>query len=254
MRTKRLKAIYKWLLVCVMTAGLGIMGGTYAVWTDSLTVEGKLSTGKFDLFIKDQEPTLHLVDENDGIIDIPDNSIRYVLTDGKKGVNIFMEGSLPAELLEGNYIRIQFSMEKDENSTVDEVRIKEADFQTPDFQVSMKATGVFLAADGKLYEWEDLPGEYKEPLVFDVFRKVWKDGDERKGSLYLGLEEESGNLVARFAETPPAVEVNLEDMEGETERDTDQGDWGILVEYQCEVPFYLDQREADSQNQKLRGK
>lgn len=245
MRTKRLAVICKLLLVCMMAVSLGFMGGTYAVWTDSVTVAGNLTTGVFDMLFQDQEPTVHLVDDSGCIIEIPDISMRYDLVDGKKRVRIFLEGSLPAELLEENYIRIQFSMEKDQNSTFADPGNREADFQSPEFQVSMKAKSVSVVADGNLYERAYLPEEYEEPLVFNVFREILREEEQLNGSLYLGLTEESRSLVAQLTESPPSVEVNLE----EPGRKTGQGDWGILAEYECEIPFYLDQRGADSKHQ-----
>lgn len=247
MRIKRMMIIYKLLLVCTMALGLGIMGGTYAVWTDSVTVAGNLTTGVFDMLFQDQEPTVHLVDDRDCVIEIPGNGMRYELMDGKKGVRIFLEGSLPAELLEGNYIRIQFSMDKNHNGTFADPGLKEVDFQSPELQVSMNAAVVSLVADGNVYECTDLPEEYEEPLVFNVFKRIWREGEELNGSLYLGLTEESSSLVAQLTGSPPSMEVNLEDPRGET----DQGDWGILTEYQCEIPFYLDQSGMDPKHQEL---
>ncbi|WP_185967556.1 SipW-dependent-type signal peptide-containing protein [Clostridium sp. HBUAS56010] len=239
MQTKRKRFLRKWLPLGTVAVGLGIMGGTYAVWTDTTSVTGSATTGIFDMIVGEEDRAACLVDEAGSVIEIPDQSVSYELTNDKKGIRVSFEGGIPAQLLEGNYIKFEFSMEKKEGSTFEDLKPKEADFQIPDFEVSMEASHISLQISGKDHKFEE-QDLYKNPLRFYVFQEIWKETDQLKGSLYMKLTDESQELVTDLIQSYKTVELSAEEAE-----EAEDFDAGIAVTYQCEIPFYLSQNMGE---------
>ncbi len=252
MRTHSLRRSGKLFTLMLLAASMTGVGVTYAGWSDTLTIQTKLTTAVFDMAAKASgEYRVSLV-EPGGRTSVELISVEARTEEDGKSVELLFPEGIPANYLRKGYaLCLSVPLENGKGSFMN-IRRYEPDFTNEWGQVTLQAEEVCLRLDGKIYLAEDggfglgsLLEAYDTPLKLAVYPSFEGEPDAMRGSLYLTLTEES---LGALAGLPEEVEIPAEALElapqgspvravGEESSETN----GVLVRYRCEVPLVMDQ-------------
>lgn len=246
MKKRALPVSGKALLAVAVAASLGVIGISYAAWSDTLHITQKLSTGMFQLaFSQDgQEYAAAIVNaEGDLMEDLP--GVEAESADKGTSVEVTFQNGLPLDqLLEGNMVKITCPLSKEDSVATDAKRY-EADFTVPWKTVELAPQTQSLVLDGCIYTADAIPAEYSAPLYFDVYRSFEGDEESLTGSLYFKLTDGSCRQIQKLPHTIKVSEETLEADRTDTGSAASDVQDGVLVVYTCTVPVGLDQNNAE---------
>lgn len=252
MRTHSLRRSSKLFVLMLLAASMTGVGATYAGWSDTLNIHGKLTTAVFDMSAKASgEYRVSLVEPGGRTAVELINVEARTEEDGKSVELLFSEG-IPADYLrEGYALCLSVPLENGKGSFMN-IRRYEPDFSNERGQVTLQVEEICLRLNGTVYLAEDggaglgnLLQAYDAPLRLAIYPGFEGEPDAMRGSLYLTLTEESLGVLAAL---PEEVEIPAEMLElapqgspvravGEETAETN----GVLVRYRCEVPLVMDQ-------------
>lgn len=135
MHEKKKFSIAGWRIVLtILIASLATVGISYAAWSDTLNVIGKVTTGAFDMVFQDdmEQYTVSIVNGEGSSIRIIDpwDYDLDIVNDGKKA-EISFSGPLPLDLLaEGYYMQFTYPIISGKG-TVTQVKQYQPDFSEP---------------------------------------------------------------------------------------------------------------------------
>ena len=252
MRTRGLRRSGKLFALMLLAVSMTGVGATYAGWSDTLNIHGKLTTAVFDMAAKASgEYRVSLVEPGGRTsVDLSGVEARTE-KDGKSVELLFSEG-IPADYMrEGYALCLSVPLENGKGSFMN-IRRYKPDFSNEWGQVTLQTEEICLRLNGAVYLAEDggsglgnLLAAYDKPLRMAVCPSFEGEPESMWGSLYLTLTEESLGILAAL---PAELELSAEALElapqgspvravGEETAETN----GILVRYRCEVPLVMDQ-------------
>lgn len=233
-KTKKIR-IGRHFIAGAIIVVLGVIGTSYATWTKEHSVNAKLSTDKFDFMFGEKGYTADLVDQSGSSKDVLDFSVNII---DKRGMaELAFTSGIPKELLDdGNYIRISYPVQS--VRTGDKMALLEydVDFAKKEDLV-FHASGSYIAHEGSVYEYANLPADFTKDLTFHVYRSMKKMNGSYVGSMYLELSDESKDAIAAFP-TELVLDSNVSDLVavGLTSKQD-----GVLIDYSAQISFYLEQ-------------
>lgn len=254
MRKRTLPVPGKLVLAAVMVASLGMVGVSYAAWTDTLNVTWNATTGLFNMiFAPDEHDSNYSASITDAAGRSADDldGVTVQLADEGKSAELTFEQGLPlARLREGDLLKISYPLENG-NGTFMNIKRYDPDFTKPWKTITMEPEVQSLVLNGQEYSVDESSAEaYAIPLQFEVFQSFSGEPDALAGNLYLRLTDES---LERIQQLPQTLEFSAEALEAakiETAAVNPaiaaaEGQNGILVAYTCSIPIGLDQNQAD---------
>lgn len=231
---------------------LGGLGHSYAYLVNEMEANAKFETGDFENEFQEgkrfKAEVVNLIPQdgkNGSETDNTETSIKEValdfnlLDEGKKAELIFKEG-IPLELLtaQDNYLKLSYPL----NEKGLKLMPYKLDLIKPAEKIQMPVKAAYLAAEGKVYEFNYTDTVFNRPLLFEGFRSIERIDNELVGNLYLRRVEPEGEPV----ELPQEMKLTSKDLEQfiPAEEVPFEQD-GIQVLYSCEYSLYIDQAEAD---------
>lgn len=252
MKKKRSLRWGRFLLFLLLAAAFGAMGSSYGSWNAELRAESKLTTGKMEFLFSPPEKTFYAAVLTDGGAkgaEVPLEA-EFILEDKGKSVRISFGNGLPAaELMKGRLLKVTLPLEPGEESSVTHLRTPVPDLTVPGETVEMKPEKVLIAADGICFPAGKEADAFRVPLKFDAYygvlsRKTGAEEEDIKSEIYLRLNEESIRALEALPRTIRVAEpVKTCESPAVTAGRISSGS-GVMVTYSCELPLFLDQKEA----------
>lgn len=253
MRKVRRTRAKKFLIISVLMAGMVTVGASYATWNSGLSIDAKINTGSMDVLFRDfvQEKYRASLVDVDGKEKVKLNADFLMEEQGKKMRVSFKTGLPLTELVQGDLIRIDFPLIPSPESTVKFFANAEIDLSKEGELVEMKYDKAMVLSNSELYSTDVLEAIFTQDLKFDLYRTVSPEYGAEKGAsigtILLKLRNESIQSLEDLPQTLTFKQSELQRMTTLTdeERAEFQQD-GIVVSYTCELPFYLEQSEAQA--------
>lgn len=253
MRKVRRTRAKKFLIVSVLMAGMVTVGASYAAWNSDLNINAKVNTGSMNILFRDyvQEKYQAFLVDIDGNEKIKLNADFVMEEQGKKMRISFKTGLPLTELVKGDVIRIDFPLIPSPESTVNRLASREIDFSKEGELAEMKYDKAMVLSNSELYSTDVLEEIFTQDLKFDLYRTITPENGAEKGAamgtILLRLRDESIQKLEGLPQTLTFKQSELQRMTTltEEERREFQQD-GIVVAYTCELPFYLEQKDAEA--------
>ncbi len=242
-------SVKKSVVLAVLIVGLSSIGFTYAAWNSNLSVRAMMTTGSmkgvFDQRSSESH-TVSLIRENgelirrieaDATIEQQDRMMKFV----------FREGLPIKELVEGDLLKIGFSIKPHEESSVEEFLLHEPDLSEPGEAVEFFAERGFLAVDGVAYSQALVPGGYIEPLTFESYPVLGEKDEDLRGGIYLRLSQESIRRIEALEDEIVLDRAVLNEQisaDAEEQALASEAKNGVIVIYSCTLSFGIDQQEV----------
>ena len=252
MRKVRRTRAKKLIIVLAMVAGMVTVGATYAVWNAGLNIDAKITTGNMDILFRD-----HVNEQYQAsLVDVRDRekakvNAEFVMEEDGKKMKISFKTGLPlANLMRGHLIKIEFPLAFAPDSTVNMLAEREVDFRKEGELVEMKCDKVMVLSGLELYSTDVLEENFTQDLKFDLYYTVSSENESEKGeitgTILLKLRDESIQSLQNLPQTLSLKQSDLQKLTilTEEERAEFQQD-GIVASYICELPFYLEQKDAE---------
>lgn len=241
---KKQMGVGKFIIASAIVVAMTVMGTSYATWSDKLNTFGKFSTDRFAFAFGNSGYIADLVDAAGNSTKLLDFTVNIL--DGGKGAELLFRGGIPNQLLmEGNYIRISYPIQNPDLESKMNIYTYEPDFTKAEKEeIIFESDQTFLSIGSTVYEYQNIPAEYKENLKFNVYRSVHIENEEYYGNLFLELSNESKEYILHLP-----VEITLEKEELEmllpTEFTSEQD--GIMVNYHGNIEFFIEQHNKEAQ-------
>ncbi|MDO4793807.1 MAG: SipW-dependent-type signal peptide-containing protein [Filifactor alocis] len=242
----------RFLIASVLMVGMVTVGASYAAWNSSLSVNAKIATGSLDFLFRDhvhekyQASLVDMMGQEKAKL-----NADFVMEEEGKKVKISFKTGLPlSDLIQGDMIRIDFPLIPSPESTIKTLANREIDLVKEGELVEMKCDRTMVLSNSELYSTDVLGDIFTQDLKFDLYRTVNPENGAEKGaaigSILLKLRSESIQKLGDLPQTLTFKQSELEKMTTLTdeERQEFQQD-GIIATYTCEIPFYLEQKDAE---------
>lgn len=227
--------------------GTAVMGRSYAAWTKTQSIEMYLNTDSFVMVFGQGEGYKTELIRGEESMEL-ETGISPIFDEDKKTAILNMDSAVLSELLDGeSLLKISMPIENGREGYHAGVLEYDPDFEEEGERFSMSAEEIFLSFSGRVYKYPEAEAVFREDLELELFRSVRREDGRLFCILYLRPTEESRNLLAGF---PKTIELEKEDLEAMEEGALKAEQDGVIVKYQGELVFRLDQKEAGQENRR----
>ncbi len=240
MRRKKASVILgKISIFLLFMVSMTAMGSTYSTWNSNMNIDTFLSSGSMEVLFNgpvDEKYSADIVKSNGDVIKSIDAD--FVLDDKRKILNIMFNQGIPKnDLLDGNLIRIKFTVDKSEKSSVNRFKERKLELNKKMDTVELKAQKVILIMEGKSY-YADL-NDFMIPLKFDFYNE-FNGQNNQNGNIYLSLTQESIDEINKLPSDLKIDRNKLNEYVGLRNQNREKN--GAIVIYSCEIPYHLEQQ------------